>query len=376
MLSRIELSQDRRTVTLFYLENLPASARVRVTFNPVALLDALGRMVDLDGDGQPGGVAAVNFDTLSTTPIAGTAISGHVFASDPVAGTNATNFINRPLPGVTVTVDGMEETLRAVTDANGFFRLQPCPAGEFFVHVDGRTLVDVPGGIRYPDLSYYPAVGKAWTAQAGRTNNLAGGNGVVYLPLIKQGTLQTVSVTNTTIITFPPSVLSNNPALEGVSILIPPNSLYNANGTRGGSVGIAPVPPDRLPEPLPPGLNFPLVITVQTDGPENFDVPVPVRFPNLPDPITGLLRAPGEQSALWSFHHDVGAWEIVGPMTVSADGWFVETDPGVGIRQPGWHGTQPGAAGGGGPWGGPPCKKGGGKNCHQNPDFVPNAPEN
>ena len=376
MLSRVELSQDRRTVTLFYLENLPASARVRVTFNPVALLDSLGRMVDLDGDGQPGGVAVVNFDTLSTTPIAGTAIIGHVFASDPVAGTNATNFINRPLPGVTVTVDGMEETLRTVTDSNGFFRLQPCPAGEFFVHVDGRTLVNVPAGIRYPDLSYYPAVGKAWTAEAGQTNNLAGGNGLIYLPLIKQGTLQTVSVTNNTIITFPPSVLSNNPALEGVSILIPPNSLYNANGTRGGSVGIAPVPPDRLPEPLPPGLNFPLVITVQTDGPENFDVPVPIRFPNLPDPITGLLLAPGEKSALWSFNHDVGAWEIVGPMTVSADGRFVETDPGVGIRQPGWHGTQPGAAGGGGPLGGPPCKKGGGKNCHQNPDFVPNDPDN
>ena len=31
-------------------------------------------------------------------------------------------------------------------------------------------------------------------------------------------------------------------------------------------------------------------------------------------------------------------------MTVSADGQFVESDPGIGIRQPGWHGTQPGTA--------------------------------
>ena len=35
------------------------------------------------------------------------------------------------------------------------------------------------------------------------------------------------------------------------------------------------------------GLAFPIVITVQTDGATNFDEPVPVCFPNLPDPETG-----------------------------------------------------------------------------------------
>ncbi len=44
-----------------------------------------------------------------------------------------------------------------------------------------------------------------------------------------------------------------------------------------------------------------------------------------------------------------GEWEVVGSMTVSADGRFVETDPGVGILAPGWHGTLPGAQGDGGP---------------------------
>jgi hypothetical protein len=113
ILSRIELSSDRTTVTLFYLENLPASARVRVTFDPVALLDFAGQLVDVDGDGQPGGIKLIDFDTLGTTPVGGTAVIGNVFASDPVPGTNTTNFINRPLAGVTITVDGMEETLRS-----------------------------------------------------------------------------------------------------------------------------------------------------------------------------------------------------------------------------------------------------------------------
>src|SRR5258708_38919634 len=125
-------------------------------------------------------------------------------------------------------------------------------------------------------------------------------------------------------------------------------------------VGIAPVPSDRLPEPLPPGLNHAIDISIQTDGGDNFDRPVPVRFPNLPDPKTGVKLPPGAKSALWSFDHDTGRWAIEGPMTVSADGLFVVSDPGVGIVKPGWHGTQPGTGGGGGPLGNspPPCTAG------------------
>ena len=38
--------------------------------------------------------------------------------------------------GVTITVDGMEQTLRAVTDTAGRFTLNPAPPGRFFVHID------------------------------------------------------------------------------------------------------------------------------------------------------------------------------------------------------------------------------------------------
>jgi len=111
LLSRVELSSDHLTVTLFYLENLPGSARVRVTFDAPGLSDFLGRPVDLDGDGSPGGVKIVDFETLSLTSLANTAVTGHVYASDPIPGINATNFVNRPLAGVRITVDGMEESL-------------------------------------------------------------------------------------------------------------------------------------------------------------------------------------------------------------------------------------------------------------------------
>lgn len=346
ILSRVELSNDRTTATLFYLENLPGSARVAVRLDGDNLSDSAGRMLDADGDGQPGGVKSFDFETLSITPVTGTAVIGRVFASELVPGPGTgTNAINKPLEGVIVTVDGMEQTLRTTTDALGNFKLTNSPAGRFFVHVDGRKAK----GSIYPGGAYYPTVGKAWEAAAGRQDNLAGGTGEIYLPLIKAGTLQSVSAIAETKISFPDDVLSENPALQGVEITVPANALFSDNGTRGGKVGIAPVPPDRLPEKLPAGLQFPLVITVQTDGPSNFDVPVPVRFPNLPDPVTGQALPPGAKSALWSFNHDTGRWEIQGPMTVSGDGKFVESDPGVGIRQPGWHGTQPGSPGGGPP---------------------------
>jgi hypothetical protein len=338
ILSRVELSSDHRKASLFYLEPLPAGARIRVWLDGTGVPDSRNFDLDADGDGQPGGVGTIDFETLSIAPVGITAVLGRVMASDPVADGRG-GVTNRPLENVTITVDGAEESLRTTTDAAGYFRLQPCPAGRFFVHVDGRTAV----GSTWPEGAYYPFVGKAWEAEAGRTNNLASGTGEIFLPLVPAGALTPVSATNETVVTFAPETIAANTNLAGVQIVIPPNSLFADGGARGGRVGIAPVPPDRLPEPLPPGLDLPLVITIQTDGPQNFDRPVPVRFPNLPDPATGVPLEPGAKSALWSFNHDTGRWEIVGPMTVSADGRFVETDPGVGVLQPGWHGTQPGA---------------------------------
>ena len=332
ILSRVELSADRKKATLFYLEPFPASARPRVTFDSTGLTDLLGRPVDGDGDGQPGGILTFTYDTAPITAVPATGIIGHVYASERAAGGG-----DVPLAGALVRVVG-SETLFTFTAADGSFALTPCPAGRFFVEVDGRTCPVS----HFPDGGYYPYIVKAWEALPGRADNLAAGTGKIYLPLVAAATLQPVSATQMTTVSFPPAVIAANPALAGVEIYIPANSLFADDGTRGGKVGLAPVASDRLPEPLPPGLNHALDISIQTDGPTNFDRPVPVRFPNLPDPVTGIKLKSGEKSALWSFNHDKGAWEIAGPMTVTDDGNFVVTDVGVGVRQPGWHGAMPG----------------------------------
>jgi uncharacterized repeat protein (TIGR01451 family) len=329
---RVHLSPDRRVVTLFHDQPFPASARMRLTVVGDGLPNVFGNDLDADGDGKPGGVALVDFNTLNLTTVPNTVVCGTIYASQLDTSGPGDTSKNTPLTGVTISVQGAP-ALGTMTDANGNFCLSPAPAGRFFVLVDGHTATNgVPPG------NYYPSVGKAWVSIPGQQVSI----GEVYLPLIPSGTLQPVSQTADTAITFAPSVTASFPQFAGMRVTIPADSLYSNDGSRGGMVGIAPVPPDRLPAPLPPGLHFPLVITVQTNGPDNFDVPAPVCFPNLTDQTTGITLAPGSKSALWSFNHHTGNFEIVGPMTVSADGKTVCTDPGVGIVGPSWHGTQPG----------------------------------
>ncbi len=363
-------SQSGLKLTLFYQPQgsgetpLPPSSRIRVTVDGNMLRDDLNEPVDADGDGVAGGILEFDFDTLTLTEFPGTAVVGRVFASR--IRNDGEGSINEPLEGVTITVDGREDELFAFTDSMGNFRLEPAPAGEFFVHVDGRTATNtgVPEGV------YYPFVGKAFKSMPGITTNPKGIpvvsgkpiGGEIYLPLVYPGTLQPVSVSQPTTHAFPEAAIQDftgspefQELLRGASIDVPADALFADDGTRGGTVGIAPVPPDRIPAPLPPGLNLPLVITIQTGPsspgmmtPTNFDRPVPVRLPNLPvedldgdgdlDPLP-----PGAKSALWSFDHDLGRWVINGPMTVTEDGLYVVSDPGFGVKAPGWHGSVTGA---------------------------------
>lgn len=334
------LSPDGRTLTLFPSSPLPGNRTVRIDLDGALLTTIDGRQVDVDGDGLAGGTSRISYSTLSLGALRGTSVSGRVFASGFGTGQKGAP-TNIPLAGVEIFIDGRFD-LRTTTDVNGNFRLEPVPAGEFFVHINGidveTSYIDgIPVPTSFPDGPYYPFVGKRWEAVAGRDNSV----GDIFLPLIPEGALTELSPTQPTRITWASGALGVESEYEGAFLLVPPNALYNDFGTRGGSVGMAPVAPDRLPSPLPPGLELPLVITVQTDGPNNFDLPVPVCLPNTPDPDTGEALPPGASSALWSFDHDEGDWKVVGTMRVSEDGRLVCTDPGMGIIEPGWHGTTP-----------------------------------
>jgi len=238
--ARLHLSRDRKRITLFYLDPLPASARIRVRVDGDLLTDDNGRALDSDGDGIPGGTRTIEFKTLDLASLPGTAVVGRVFASELADTESGETSVNVPLENVTITVDAKDKEMKAVTDANGNFRLYPAPAGRFFVHIDGRTAANSTSGD-----AYYPFVGKAWKSIPGEESDV----GDIYLPLVANGTLQNIQPDDSTSISFPDSVLQEHPELNGVSINVPPNALLNDDGTRGGKVGIAPVPPDRLPGP-------------------------------------------------------------------------------------------------------------------------------
>lgn len=316
------LSSSGLTLTIFFQEDLPANADITIRIT--------GGLKTMEGNALAG-MYEFYFSTLSILPVAGTLVCGRVFASElsqEVAG----EWLDVPLEGVTISVDG-NAAINAVTQSDGTFTMNDVPAGTFFVHIDGRTSPAAVNG------SYYPNVGKSWTTVAGTMNSV----GTVYLPLISSSTLQELDDEETTIVEFPEEVIESDPRLEGVFLAVPPGSLIDSTGSgETPMVGIAPVDRDRLPGTLPPTLRLPLVITIQTVGGSNFDVPVPVCFPNLPDPTTNSTLEPGDTTSLWSFNHDTGRFDVVGPATVNIDGTAVCSDPGYGIVAPGWHGAAPG----------------------------------
>lgn len=408
--ARLAPTPDGRRLKLFYQPTLPASARVRVTLDGSTILDEFGNQMDADGDGIPGGVTNIDFDTCSTGRIPKTVVWGYVIASEPKA--NCTPPPNEPpgvpgacdvpLQGVTIRVDGFAPSVGpcdlsnpshvcAVTDANGRFWLgsvppgpncspeqafdpkSPCyvsnapgvPVPAFFVHVDGSTTTAVGGQTPSSDCSY-PSVGKPFHSVTGYPTqvNMAGVPFAIHLPCVSHDTMQSVDPDQETQICmsqtgqrkFKELLPDSDPSM--LCITVPPNSLRFDDGTPGRALGMFPVDSTRLPAPLGGGVVHAFDITIQTDGATNFELPAPICFPNVADPSTHALPHPGAKLELVSFNHDNGKWEPRGPMTVVDDnndgvGDRVCTDAGAGVVAPGWHGQVPGSGGSGGPPGDP-----------------------
>jgi hypothetical protein len=349
----IRVSSTRRFITLFPDSPLPASTEVRVVVDGNQILTAGGLPLDADGDGQHGGQATADFRTLPLTRIEGTNITGFVFDSMR----RNSDGTNVPLVGATIRVDAFPAA-NAVTNEDGQFTLVDMPAPEFFVHVDGTTathlkidgqLVPIDAG-----TTTYPSVGKPFHSSPGQSIPLrmppdsANPGGVpfdIFLPAIDLGDVQSISSTEDVNVGFGPAGLAELaetfPSVapqvwQQLAVTFPAGSAINEQGTAATEAAIVPVPPDRIPAPLPNTLDPELVISIQAGGATNFDVPAPITFPNL----EGL--APGEKTIIFSFNHDAGRWDPVGPGTVSEDGTLVVSDPGVGILAPGWHVIQQG----------------------------------
>ena len=332
---RVLVSSTERFATFFYDTALPASTEVRVVVDGNQIRGRDGALLDADGDGVAGGVATADFRTLPLTRIPGTNIFGYVYDSYH-ANPDGSNI---PVVGATIRVDAFPET-NATTDEDGYFILRDMPAPEFFVHIDGTTAINAPPG------TIYPSVGKPFHTVPGQEIqlNMMGVPFNVYLPPMATADVVTLSPTEDTPVGFGEAGLEELEAMfpeldasvwDRLRVTFPAGSAVDNQGNPATQAVVIPVPPDRIPAPLPPFVDPKLVISIQAIGAENFDVPAPVTFPNL----DGL--APGEKALILSFDHDAGRWKSIGSGTVSDNGLTIVSDPGVGVLAPGWHFTDP-----------------------------------
>ncbi len=341
---RIVVSSTEEFATFFYDKPLPQSTEVRVFVDGDKIIGRDGQTLDADGNGIPGGIETADFRTLPLTQIPGTDVFGYVYDS---YNTNEDGS-NIPLEGVVIRLDSLPDVF-AVTDENGYFKLEDVPAPDFYVYIDGSNVKDAPAGTQYASL------GKAFHSVPGQEIQLEmdGEPFDVYLPAMAASDIMELSDTEDTNVGFGEASLaflqSQFPDVDPeiwqqTQVTFVAGSATDDQGNAATQAMIVPVDPERLPAPLPPGANPGLVISIQAGGENgfnreanggatNFDVPAPVTFPNL----EGL--APGEKSLIWTFNHDAGDWEIIGTGTVSEDGKSIVSDEGVGIRAPGWHFT-------------------------------------
>ena len=324
----LRVSPTGRFATYYYENPLPAQTEVTVRVDGDRVSNANGVLLDGNMDGVPGGTLEIQFSTLPLARVTGTNVFG--FVRDSSTG--------EPLAGATIRVDAFPEA-NAVTDADGRFELVDMPAPDFFVHIDGST-ADSPEGFTYPN------VGKAFHSVPGQTVQISmdGEAFDIYLPQMANSDVQDLSASEDSSVGFGDEGVSQLSTMfpdipaeswDDLQITIAPGTAVDDQGNAAQQAVVIPVPPDRLPAPLPPFANPQLVVSVQVPGATNFDVPAPITLPNL----DGL--APGSKATLFSFNHDAGDWFAIGLGTVSDDGSVIVSDPGVGIRAPGWHYSSP-----------------------------------
>ena len=339
---QVKVSSTNEFATFLTNEILPASTEVRMVVDGSKILSQNGVAIDADGDGLVGGIGTADFTTLPIVRIAGTDVWGYVYDSY----NKNPDGTDKPLAGVEIRLDFLPD-VKAVTDANGYFILEDVPAPEFFVYIDGSKAASAPAGTQYASL------GKAFHSVPGQSTQLTmdGSAFNIYLPPMAISDVKALSTTENTDVGFgDASKALLQQALPGVDpsvwdevkVTFAPGSAQDREGNSATQAMIVPVAPDRLPAPLPPGVDPKLVISIQAGGANGFnreaqggsttfDVPAPLQFPNL----EGLK--PGEKALFWSFDHVAGKWVVIGTGTVSEDGKVIKSDSGVGVLAPGWH---------------------------------------
>lgn len=327
---RLEVSANEKLVTFFPDELLPASTKVRIEIDGDNITGRDGLPVDADNDGTEGGTLQTEFSTVSLSSVAGTNLQGFIFDSN----NRAPDGSDLPLEGVIVTVVGRPD-IRTVTDENGRFFLEDLPIPDVYIHFDA-TPVSAETGFQYGTIV------KPGHTVAGQTITMKTPEGEpfnIYFSALSQGDKVTITPGQATEAGLGDFGLQNiaesfpdiDPTeFEKLKVIIPADSLTDQDGNPVEEVTIAAFEPDRIPAPLPQGVDADFVFTVAAGDATNVNGKAQVELPNLDN------LPPGTKRPIYSFDHDAGKWVITGTGIVSEDGTKIVSEGDSGVNTLGW----------------------------------------
>ena len=154
------------------------------------------------------------------------------------------------------------------------------------------------------------------TIQPGGTNRL---DYSIWMP--KLDTAHAVTIPSPTTA----EVVVTTPRIPGLELRIPPGTVIRDHaGQVVREVSITPVPLDRPPFPLPPGVKVSIYFTIQPGGAYLYGAAgARLIYPNHAD------EPPGTRFKFWNYDPEDRGWYVYGRGTVTATGRQVVSDPGV-----------------------------------------------
>jgi RHS repeat-associated protein len=213
----------------------------------------------------------------------------------------------QPLANVTISVDGR----RTSTDHTGRFLLLEISSGHQVMLIDGRSA-------NRPGTTY-------GTFRAGVEITSDGTNVLpftIWMPKLDMAHAAEIPSPNNQ------EIVITNPLIPGLELHLPAGTVIrDLDGQAVTQISITPVPTDRPPFPLPPGINVPVFASIQPGGARVIPPRARLIYPNYTN------ERPGARINFWNYDPEGKGWYIYGQGTVSANGKQIIPDPGVVIYE-------------------------------------------
>lgn len=219
------------------------------------------------------------------------------------------------IAGQTLTLDG--KPLKNVTLTNGSKSARTDESGRFLLASinSGHNMLTIDGRSASHNKKQYGVFRVGVSVKEGKTHALGY---TIWMP--KLDTANTITITSPTT----KDVSITNPRIPGLELKLPAGTVIrNLDGQTVTKLTITPIPTNRPPFPLPPGVDVPVYFTIQPGGSQIIPPRAQLIYPNF------IGRKPGERIDFWNYDATGRGWYVYGQGTVTPNGKQIIPDPGV-----------------------------------------------